>query len=248
MPNNERHREIKSPLPRSVEKQIPTNPRPDVKKKRRSHGQNYCEALNHAARQVQYDLEAPQPYDSYTFSSVPRRSFQGSRPKGTINGGGTEQPSVKHSGYNVETKGPLNQVADSLSMGFVAWQILPQGHWPRHLQEFLNALKSTAVHRGQRYDDSRIEVLKSLHPSKCYTGAFGAINGYIAFVFPKSGLVALDSPVFGNAVYLLTVTLWEELSKCSKHDLLTNHSVDVVRIIHRGDWVSRLKRRLGARP
>jgi hypothetical protein len=57
--------------------------------------------------------------------------------------------------------------------------------------------------------------------------------------------VAFENPREGNAIYIV-FGKWEEISKFSKSELLEskNDGRSFVRVIHIGDWKSRLKEKL----
>ena len=89
------------------------------------------------------------------------------------------------------------------------------------------------------YEVGRLQSIFSLSPSKCYIG-MDEFVGYIVFAFEHSKKVILECPVYGNAIYVIRDN-WKGLSRLSKHELLTEHSDLVYRIVHTGGWFDKLK-------
>lgn len=119
------------------------------------------------------------------------------------------------------------------------WRILPPGEL---------TLDKVLKHYGRlqqqgpdiRYDRERITKAFSLRPSKCYVGK-DEYEGYIVFTFDHTQRVLMECPIFGNAIYILGPN-WKRLSRLSKRDLLVR--TDTVKIVHKGDWFTRVKREL----
>jgi len=118
------------------------------------------------------------------------------------------------------------------------WQVLPPGWWnqDKYASAFGNKYKQADL------NFARLKVVDSLGPSKRYVGSdkFGSYR-YWVFVF-KNHVVA-ECPLEGNALYVITGTQdWRNLLRRSKSDLSSNYKGRVQRIMHVGDWESRLKR------
>jgi hypothetical protein len=124
------------------------------------------------------------------------------------------------------------------------WHVLPPGE-----------LSATTLHQHYhrlqqqnpcvRYEIERINKAFSLHPDQCYVGR-DEFEGYIILTFAHTPKALLECPVFGNAIYIINSD-WKRLSSKTKQELLTNHSGEITKIVHKGDWFTRVKRRLGFR-
>ena len=159
-----------------------------------------------------------------------------------------EEIKYKHENVSREWKRYCERIARDIEKTFspsnriptkkVYWEVLPSGSCTleRVLQHYTN-LANYNTHIN--YDVSRIHGMFSLNPSTCYIG-MNEFDGYIVFAFDNSKKVALECPVYGNAIYVLEGE-WRTLSRLSKHELLNNHPNQVERIVHIGDWFVRLK-------
>ena len=56
----------------------------------------------------------------------------------------------------------------------------------------------------------------------------------------ESGRVVLECPVEGNATYVLSGD-WKKMVGHSKFYLRTNFSHNYTKIVHKGDWLARVK-------
>lgn len=120
----------------------------------------------------------------------------------------------------------------------VSWKILPPGAPPfdrilTHFQQLQEKNKHI------EYDNTRLEKLFTLNPTIIYVG-IDEFEGYVVFQFAKTGISVLECPIVGNAIYVLKQD-WKYLSKLSKRELLEEHRTSVIRIIHSGEWFTRLK-------
>jgi hypothetical protein len=68
-------------------------------------------------------------------------------------------------------------------------------------------------------------------------------HGYILFEFDSSLAVVLECPITGNATYILTGN-WRTMVTESKRRLLTEFAEHTTRLVHKGDWLIRIKRTL----
>jgi hypothetical protein len=119
----------------------------------------------------------------------------------------------------------------------VPWIILPSGGHP--FPTLVEYFKSVAQEHHKEFDEDRLERIKSLNPTAIYKG-INEFDGYAVFFFNEYDGAILECPFVGNAIYLLKGE-WETLSRLTKRELLEEHPREVVRIIHSGDWFSRLK-------
>lgn len=85
----------------------------------------------------------------------------------------------------------------------------------------------------------------SLRPKECWVGSH-EWNGYIVFIFAHTQKVLLECPIFGNAIYIIDSD-WKLISRLTKQDLLWRSRKEVTRIVHKGEWFSRVKSELRIR-
>lgn len=121
----------------------------------------------------------------------------------------------------------------------VSWTILPQGElpWPR-LEAALRPVFRSAGYRHGEWEAARLEFLAELKPSFTAVGRDG-FSGYVLFAFEDKGIYVLESPLYGNATYVLDGD-WKTLSRKSKAELLRSH-LHRDRIIHTKSWPERLR-------
>ena len=99
--------------------------------------------------------------------------------------------------------------------------------------------KDTLGNQEQIIDETRMEKIKSLNPEKCYIGSV-KWGGYILFDFPSKRKAILEFPVKGNATYILTGD-WREMVKHSKYYIRQNFPNRYHKIIHKGNWLVRIR-------
>jgi hypothetical protein len=138
----------------------------------------------------------------------------------------------------------IDKSENGLDEGFLAstkrvkWRLLPPGPHPfsritKHFEEV------SRRHKGVQYDIGRLHKIHSLGPTETLVG-LDEFEGYIVFLFPRIPLAVLDCPVKGNAIYVLG-DKWLSLSRLTKSQLLNRSSREAVRIVHKGEWFSRLR-------
>jgi len=118
------------------------------------------------------------------------------------------------------------------------WEFLPKGELTEsrmieHLREFQRRQPEVKV------DERRLREAYRLRPQAVYVGQ-GDFDGYFAFCFEAERAVLLDHPVVGNAAYVFGDD-WRVLSRLPKSELLGSKKRLVVRVVHNGDWRSRLR-------
>ena len=124
------------------------------------------------------------------------------------------------------------------------WKLLPPGELSI---ERLRRHYEDVQHRNPdiRYEPQRLEKAFSLRPKECYVGT-DEFDGYVVFTFPHTERVLLECPVYGNAVYVISRD-WKRLIRLSKRDLLDARPAEVTKIVHKGEWFSKIKLMLGIR-
>ena len=83
-------------------------------------------------------------------------------------------------------------------------------------------------------DWERIRKIESLQPIARHFGKEGWF-GYGAFEFAYSELIVLETPLAGNATYLLGAD-WREAISLAKAEVRSNYRGKYFRVIHRGGW------------
>lgn len=122
-----------------------------------------------------------------------------------------------------------------------SFQLLPPGSW--EIDDVVRHYRQQAQsHPGlfaNVIDYGRIEAMKSLRPIKCYIGQ-KVWNGYVVFEFEGTSRVVLDCPVEGNAIYVLSGD-WKRMVRRTKKYLRTKYPNDCTRIVHKGEWLERVR-------
>jgi len=110
------------------------------------------------------------------------------------------------------------------------WYILPPGFWPRSSVEVTRIFPR--INRD-KYRPERISNAFDIGPFEVGRGR-GDFDQYLCFRYKFTSRVLLESADEGNAAYLL-IGDWQKLSRLTKHDLITGHQSEHVRIVHRQD-------------
>lgn len=122
------------------------------------------------------------------------------------------------------------------------WELLPPGAalHVSTLAALLSPVDTSPKTRRPSHGSlrTRLDLILQLGPDKVYRG-LGHFTGYLAFVFSSLELAVLDSPDYGNALYVFDRN-WEELSRFSKEHLVSNE-LPLARLVHSGPWSQRLR-------
>lgn len=94
-------------------------------------------------------------------------------------------------------------------------------------------------HNLHQIDPTRLERIQSLKPIKCYIGKDSWL-GYVVFEFSHSPCVVLECPIEGNATYVLFGD-WKVMVSHTKAEIRHRFANFYTRIVHKGDWLSRLR-------
>jgi hypothetical protein len=107
-------------------------------------------------------------------------------------------------------------------------------------RHFLNEQASSQRSANYDWDWSRLDELELLNPKMTHFGRKGWF-GYCVFEFPDTPMVALETPLRGNATYVVGAN-WKDLISLTKPEIRQG---DHQRIFHLGDyWLRRVKRAL----
>lgn len=128
--------------------------------------------------------------------------------------------------------------ADEVPVERFSFELLPPGSWGiedviAHYRREAHRLPTDLADRG------RLEALKSLRPAKCYVGK-ELWSGYVVFEFSGSSRVVLEKPFKGNATYVLWGD-WRRMVGHTKLDLRTRFPQNYTKIVHKGDWLGRIR-------
>jgi hypothetical protein len=137
--------------------------------------------------------------------------------------------------------GGMNKAANPKQLD---WPILPIGWWTIPKYKLLATRGTQDRQSGQLVID-RLIFLDSLNPKERYIGQdrFGS-DPYWVFVFEEH--VVAECPMEGNAIYVVHGTHdWKTLLNRSKRALRAAAANRYKRIVHRGDWKTRITTALG---
>ena len=120
----------------------------------------------------------------------------------------------------------------------LTWEPLPPGT-REDTREFIERKYGSSIpSRERELMINRLESVESLRPEKRYFGSSG-MQRYIGYEFGPD-FVAFENPRIGNALYVLGGN-WDELSRLSRTELMTDHEGEFDRVIHTKDWLARLR-------
>ena len=144
-----------------------------------------------------------------------------------------------------EERQPLSAPGEANQL---SWEVLPPGQWWADRDLFMRVFGSDSVYNPANYQlrMERLSLLASLGPTRWYRGQDIMERRFYCVALFKNGIVA-ESPVLGNAVYVLRgIEDWRRLIGLSKRELIIDGGSRVDRIIHSGYWESRLRWAVGA--
>lgn len=124
------------------------------------------------------------------------------------------------------------------------WDFLPPG---KRLHSEISKLVRTQVPNSdnpQQVDYDRLKKICSLKPNACYVGKV-EWEGYAVFTFDHTPKAVLECLHEGNALYIIEAD-WRKHVRQSKGELMMNPHV-ATRVTHRGDWLRRVRKKLGRR-
>ncbi|MCU1300680.1 MAG: putative phage protein [Candidatus Sulfotelmatobacter sp.] len=137
-------------------------------------------------------------------------------------------------------------VEQNISIGVATqrlpFTLLPKSTWDiQDVIEHYRALskKLPAGLHGSRIDWSRLEKIKMLSPAKCYIGKDSWL-GYVVFEFAGTERVVLECPIEGNATYLISGD-WKAMIVRTKAEIRHEFADRYTKLVHRGDWFSRVR-------
>jgi len=135
-----------------------------------------------------------------------------------------------------------SHLEDDLPLEYLPFELLPSESYGvneliSHLQREMS--KQPHSYRERAIDSTRLIQIKTLMPDMCYIGT-EEWGGYILFEFTSKDKVILECPIEGNATYILSGD-WNQMVKHSKYHLRKNYTDRCMRIIHKGNWLDRVR-------
>lgn len=117
--------------------------------------------------------------------------------------------------------------------------LLPPGHWEFRAVFEHYRKKSSSLAIEQDLDWQRIEEIKSLKPILRHVGV-KAWLGYAVYEFTFSDRIVLETPIRGNATYVLSGD-WQKRIYLSKAELRLEYANKYTKIVHKGRWIQRVR-------
>ncbi|MFA6501307.1 MAG: hypothetical protein WCT85_00810 [Parachlamydiales bacterium] len=118
------------------------------------------------------------------------------------------------------------------------WEVLPPGWWKD--KAMIEKVKQKLGQQASEYFFERNEFIESLAPKKSYMSQI-YLGGRLYFVYIFDNCIVAECPQFGNAAYILRgkiMAKWKELLSSTKRHALSSGAS---RVLHIGNWKSRLK-------
>jgi len=120
----------------------------------------------------------------------------------------------------------------------ISWEILPPGSKEEVVARLLVGRKHTQEIKNTV--EERYDFFSALAPETSFIIGTSGFQRYFG-VKIVNNLVVFENLDYGNALYIMYEN-WEELSSKSRIDLLSGrYGVNFDRIVHLGDWKSRVK-------
>ncbi len=120
------------------------------------------------------------------------------------------------------------------------WEILPKGEYPwKKVKKTIETISKKCKQTQREMMLRNCEAIVKNGPEFVAYGRAG-FRGYAVFGFPKKELYVLESIFPNNATYIFDNN-WEELSKLTKADILSEN-LQKKRIVHTEDWPEKFKK------
>jgi hypothetical protein len=126
-------------------------------------------------------------------------------------------------------------------LGTLPFELLPPGKWEmRQVMDHYKRVASNQSWLGAgKIDLSRLRSIETLKPAKCYVGK-ESWRGYVVFEFTHSSRAVLECAMEGNATYVLSGD-WRAMVGHTKSELRQEFAHRCIRIVHKNDWLGRLR-------
>lgn len=115
------------------------------------------------------------------------------------------------------------------------WVILPPD-LIIEVKKFKKLNKENKSKYQKNYDQARLDALEKYKPLVRYEGLNG-FQGYYAYLYKERCI--LESPIYGNATYVIKKDNWETLSKMTKTELINSGEL-LSRVEHNKEWINNI--------
>lgn len=140
-----------------------------------------------------------------------------------------------------------NEIANfnsKMTINHLPWKILSAGEKiSENIVKHFKKLLTKKRWQNKKFDEQRILKVESyLNPACCYIGE-QKFEGYVVYCFNWTNKVILESPFYGNAVYVIKGD-WIQITQVSKWTARNKYSNQVTVIRHSSSWLDNLRRTL----
>lgn len=132
-----------------------------------------------------------------------------------------------------------NFTIDKTNIKRCDWEILPKGI-KIYVDKKLYEKEQKKNTKRRDFNQSRLDYLQNTDYEDIYVGKNG-FDGY--YVFKYENLCILENGFYGNATYIIPSLSWEDLTKKTKQELISE-SLIIDRIIHQERWINDIKKYL----
>lgn len=116
------------------------------------------------------------------------------------------------------------------------WEILPPDV-KLEVQKAKSSKQEESKNKRKDYNQIRLDTLEGYNPVERNIGRNG-FQGYYAFVYEN--ICVLESPLYGNATYIVERDSWKKSSMETKKSLINNHKF-LKRIEHNSKWFKKIE-------
>ena len=117
------------------------------------------------------------------------------------------------------------------------WEILPKG-MRIYVDKRLKEKEQDKISKRKDFNQGRLDYLQKSNYKEIYVGK-NQFDGY--YVFKYDDLCILENGFYGNATYIIPVLSWEELTKKTKQELVSE-SLMIERIVHHSNWIKQINK------
>lgn len=119
------------------------------------------------------------------------------------------------------------------------WEILPKGI-KIYVDKKMKEKEQEKNTKRRDFNQGRSDYLQKTNYEDIYVGK-NEFDGY--YVFKYKNFCILENGFYGNATYIIPSLSWEELTKKTKQELISE-SLMIDRIIHQSNWIECIKKHL----
>lgn len=115
------------------------------------------------------------------------------------------------------------------------WEILPP-EVKINIQEKVNKKAQDEKSKKRNFNQARLDALEGYNPLERNIGKNG-FQGYYAYIYKD--ICVLESPIYGNATYIVDRKDWKVTSKMTKTELINSGKL-LKRIEHNSNWFTEI--------